>query len=143
MKTVYGNLDVSTIDRAYHLKTCGYWYIVTTGAMSHTAFRTAEGLKRWLAERNLKLERPLVEADGTKHDYQRIRGSYAKHMHMMEVEEWAKFRPVITSRTLSNGDYVEAKITEDGQGVRTVHTLNPNVRNRITFDYSESNKMMG
>lgn len=142
MKQTYLNLDVSTVDEAFHKRTCGYWYIVTNGAMNHTAFRTKAGLMRWLEERGLKLSKPLVEADGAKHDYQRIRGTYHTVMHLADAGEFDRLRPVIETRTLSNGDYVVAKITEDGTGIRTVHTLNPNVRHRTTFDYKESNLMM-
>ena len=34
---------------------CGYYYIVTHGAMSHTAFRTKKELKTWLRLVGLKI----------------------------------------------------------------------------------------
>jgi hypothetical protein len=47
------------------------------------------------------------------------------------------------SRDLSNGDWTLAIITKDEQGIKTVHTLNPNCRDRPVFDYRESRAMHG
>ena len=142
MIETHSNLWIASLDLAHHLRTCGYWFTVTKGAAAHTAFKTREGLILWLHERGLKLCDPLpaIRVPGSLH----IKGQYRTECHFTvnEVTAWYALRPVIESRTLSNGDYVEAKITEDADGIRTVHTLNPNIRSRHVFDYHESDKMM-
>lgn len=59
----------------------------------------------------------------------------------MNPVEFSSIRAVFETRTLSNGDYVLAKVTTEN-GVRTIHTLNPNVHERYVFDYAESDAML-
>lgn len=51
---------------------------------------------------------------------------------------------VLVTRTLSNGDYVEARVTADsaGSGIRTVHTLNLNVCGRTVYNRRESERVL-
>jgi hypothetical protein len=134
-------LVLTVLTAEQHEQTCNYWYTVTSRAMSLTAFNSLQGLQLWLTERGLKLTEPLTEP-GT-FSYQHIEGAYIEESHLSnkELADWDNLNPVLVSRTLSNGDYVVAKITDDN-GVRTVHTLNPNVKDRHTFDYRESHRMM-
>ena len=143
----YENLTVSALNTEQHLKTCGYWYVVMAGAMSHTAFATQKGFLRWLEERGLSVDYVPTAVDPKdygkgKSNHCRIQGSYRTRMHMSMDEFYALPNIVVRSKTLSNGDYVEALITQDEDGIRTVHTLNPNVRDRETFDYHETRKEM-
>jgi len=133
------NLTVTQLDEEAHKKTCGYWYLVTCGSSSHTAFRTLASLRRWLSERNLFLEDELT---GTKEIQSVwINGKYRQKSHMSETA----FAEVVgnESRTMSNGDYVVAKLEVGDDGIVTVHTLNPNVKTRKVFDYQESLLMVG
>ncbi len=141
MINTYSKFTLCVLTQEQHERTCGYWFVVTTSTLSHTAFRTAAGLQRWLTERNLSLTAPLTEA-GTW-SVQEIIGTYRQEMHYTDEEQAAfvELHTVDVSRTLSNGDYVVAKITQDIDGIRTVHTLNPNVP-RETFHYASSNVMM-
>jgi len=119
-----------------HARTCGYWYTVTSGSMAHTAFVTLEGLERWARERGLVL--PVLSEPG---DGESIGGEYRTESHTV-LEQFGQIVGEWT-RTLSNGDYVDAIISHDDDGVRTVHTLNPNVKTRRVFDYVESRNLMG
>jgi len=133
------NLTVTQLDEEAHKKTCGYWYLVTCGSSSHTAFRTLASLRRWLSERNLFLEDELT---GTKEIQSVwINGKYRQKSHMSKTT----FAEVVgnESRTMSNGEYVEAKLEVGDDGIVTVHTLNPNVKARKVFDYQESLLMVG
>lgn len=133
----YSKLDLCVLTSEQHERTCNYWYVVTTGSTSLTAFHSLHGLLTWLTERNLKLTKPLT-APGI-YSYQKIEGSYTDEAHM-STDKFLALNPVLESRTLSNGDYVLARITEENEH-RTVHTLNPNVRDRPVFDYTESREI--
>jgi len=133
------NLHLTVLDEVQHGRTCGYWYVVTAHASPHTAFATERGLRRWMDERDLTLSKPLT-APGTW-STQDLFGSYVEEMHWDEAE-FSALPAVIETRDLSNGNYVVARITEDKNGMRTVHTLNPNVKTRQVFDYAESRAMM-
>lgn len=138
MTQTHDSLRASRLNHAMHKQTCGYWYTVTSGSFAHTAFATRAGLDRWLEERGLKLVDPLDDEPS----HSKIDGTYRSCSHLHDSESF----PLIAgerSRTLSNGDWVEAIISQDADGIRTVHTLNPNVRDRKVFDYTESRLMMG
>jgi hypothetical protein len=142
MRTHNKSLRVSHLDYYSHKRTCGYWYTVTAGSFSHTAFATRAGLDRYLAERGLSLATPLHTGDTVDDiSHAEIIGTYREESHLHDAATFQQIQGERT-RTLSNGDWVEAIITTDPDGIRTVHTLNPNVRDRLVFDYRESCKMM-
>jgi hypothetical protein len=120
-----------------HRRTCGYWYTVTSGCTAHTAFATRAGLDRWLSERGLTLCGTL----DSEPSHCAINGEYITTSHLHDAASFEQIEGQRT-RTLSNGDYVEAILTRGDDGIVTVHTLNPNVRDRKTFDYRESRAMM-
>lgn len=124
----YSNMQVMALTPEWHEKTCDYWYTVTCGATAHTAFTTKCGLMRWLDERGLKLDGELPEARGT-FATMRVIGEYYSTSHMDEGEFYA-VRPVVITAAMSNARYTLALIDE-AEGVRTVHTLNCNVKTRI------------
>ena len=133
------NLRLIVLTEEQHARTCNYWYLVRSDYIhAHTAFETKHGLMRWLTERNLSLTEPLTEP-GT-HSVQSINGEYVSNS-MMSKKAFDKLSPVFYTRTLSNGDYTLAAITED-DGIRTVNYLNPNVHERRIFDYKETNSVM-
>jgi hypothetical protein len=125
---IYASMQVAALTPEFHEKTCNYWYTVTNGATAHTAFTTKRGLMRWLDERGLKLDGELPEATG-EFATMRVIGEYRSSSHMDEGEFYA-VQPVVITAAMSNGRYTLALIDE-AEGVRTVHTLNPNVKTRI------------
>lgn len=131
------NLYASRLTMEQHRLTCGYWYTVTSDSMAHTAFATRAGLDRWLQERGLRLDGTL----DNEPDHCRIIGEYRRCAHLHDADSFQAI-PGERSRTLSNGDYVEAILERGEDGIITVHTLNPNVRDRQTFDYRESRQLM-
>ncbi len=148
-RLLYNQLQATTLTPEEHERTCGYWFTVTNGATAHTAFETRAGLDRWLSERGLSLENELPDAGtfGTT----RVLGEYYTESHGeflsddyrdgMGEGDFYSLRPVTVTQTLSNGRYTLALITEE-DGVRTVHTLNPNVRTRVEVDRREADRLM-
>lgn len=140
----YARMQVTALTPEWHEKTCNYWYTVTNGAMAHTAFTTKAGLMRWLAERGLRLDGELPQTRG-EYATMRVIGEYYATSHgnrhpdeteftilpMVEDAAWREIKPVVITAAMSNGRYTLALVTEDKNGVRTVHTLNPNVKDRI------------
>ena len=138
MKTKKLTLIQATPEQARN--TCGpYWYLVQDYYTSHTAFCRRESFLNYLEERGLALSEPLVE-QGT-YAYQVIIGGYDQVMHM-SYDAFYALPAIIETRTLSNGSYTLARITEDN-GIRTVHTLNPNCEHRPEYDYFESKAIYG
>jgi hypothetical protein len=133
-RRTYKDLRVTSITPEHHAKTCGYWYLVTDSAFSHTAFAHLRSLVQWASERGLTL--PELPTERGVYGGGRITGSYSTESHG-DMEEFDNLRArSLHSITLSNGDYVRALITDEN-GHRVVHTLNPNCRERETFDYAK------
>lgn len=139
MTELYDRLHLITLDRDQHLSTCGYWYLVQSRCRAHTAFARRESLVHWLEERGLKLTKPLPD-HGT-HSVQEIEGAYRVSAHLSYDEFFSLLGD--RTRTMSNGDYTLAIITSDADGLRTVHHLNPNCRDRPTFNHAESRAIFG
>lgn len=137
---LHGNLWAASLDQEQHERTCNYWYTVTEGSTAHTAYETRAGLDRWLSERGLVLETDLPERG--QHGFTRIIGQYRTVSHgefaatddnpyrMVAGDAWYAIKPIAHTATLSNGRYTLALITET-DGVRVIHTLNPNVKTRL------------
>jgi hypothetical protein len=142
MLSLYDSLRV-TILSDEQVKTGEYMryrYLVTNGATAHTAYETKEGFLRYLEERGLTLDEELPE-DSTKTHGRAIIGAYYDHMHMDYNDFYGLHRDaVVTTKTLSNGDWTLAFITSY-DGVRTVHSLNPNCY-RVEYDYRDAWKEM-
>ena len=148
----HASLHVTALDPDMHEQTCNYWYTVTSNWTAHTAFTTKAGLLRWLEERGLSLDGELPETRGEWANVA-ITGEYYTTSHgefspteddpyrMVAGNEFGAIEPLVTTWTLSNGDYTLALIDET-DGVRTVHTLNPNVRDRITADHASMRALM-
>lgn len=132
------SLIVCRLTPEQHAQTCGYWYTVTQGAMAHTAFETRAGLDKWMRERGLTLDGELSDKEwGWCH----IKGEYRECSHLHDADTFEQIHGDRT-RTLSNSDYVVAILERGSDGIITVHTLNPNVRNRQTFNHHESRLLM-
>lgn len=149
--TTYANMHATSLDAEQHERTCGYWYTVTCGASAHTAFETRDGLERWLAERGLSLAKRLPAIRGTFASTP-VTGYYRAISHGEFLDDWPaggmgsgefySLVPVLATAVMSNGRYTLGLVTEDGDGVRTVHTLNPNVHTRVVFDQAAARKAM-
>jgi len=116
-------------------RTCGYWYTVTSnGATPHTAFRTRAALMRWLDDRGLTVEGEIPEPGNYAHGP--IIGSYRRASHL----SYDRFYDVegLRTRVMDNADYTLGIISTDADGLRTIHHLNPNCRDRPIFDYRSS-----
>ncbi len=133
------NLHLITCDQERHDRTCGYWYLIQSRAMSCTAFARRESFLQYLNERGLSLSESMPAH--TEWSSQHISGQYREQMHMSYDEFFALVGS--RTRTLSNGQYTLAIITSDDDGIRTVHTLNPNCHDRPVFDYTESRALHG
>lgn len=135
----YKDLRVTQVTPEKARNTCGpYWYLVTTGATSHTAFRTTEGFLGWLNERGLKLEDTLAEIGEFK--TQRIIGEYNSVMHFSYDEFYNLSNQenfLGSTKTLSNGKCTLAFITEDQNGIRSIHTMNPNCEYRHVYEHAD------
>lgn len=129
------NLWLCSLTAEQKARTCGYWYTVTTGATPHTAFRTRQALDKWLSDRGLRLSAELPPI-GT-HAVQRLEGEYFQIMHG-SYDEFYSLPAIGEIRLLSNGQYTLGRITEQDDGIRAVHTLNPNCKHRPVFDYRTS-----
>jgi hypothetical protein len=134
MKQKYSKLAAISLTPEGHARTCNYWYLVQHSWGPHTAFTTRRGLDRWLEERGLRLAGEL--AHNAVHSEVMIEGEYASEMHHSYDQFYALENVILETKDLSNGDWTLARITRDENGIRTVHTLNPNCRHRPVFDYN-------
>lgn len=132
------NLAVVCCDEEQQ-KRHSYRYLVQCSATPHTAFRTKEALYKYIDERGLRLDKELPEP-GTWEVIDII-GTYREISHL-SYDYFYDLRGVVCeTRTLSNGRYTLARITDDYDGNRTVHTMNPNNKYRIEYDHQESEKL--
>jgi hypothetical protein len=134
----YGNkspLFLATYDQRLHDQCCGYWYGVEHQAFAHTAFKQRSALLLWMAERGLSFAEELP-AEGT-YSTQFLNGQYRTATHA----SYDVFFSLVGTRTraMSNSFYTMAIITEDDDGIKTVHTLSPNCADRPVYDRTESN----
>lgn len=60
---------LSVLNEQSHLRTCGYWYVVTKRAMAETAFATEALLREWLAKNRLVLTAPLTPPGEASHQF--------------------------------------------------------------------------
>lgn len=139
MTETYTGLRVSVLTHGMHAKTCGYWYTVFAHATAHTAFETYNGLCRFLTERGLSLKSDLPPT-GTYGNVGII-GIYRRKSHM-DYNEFYGLNAILDTKTMDNGDYTLARITEDAEGVRTVHVMNCNAHYRTIYNYSDAAKEM-
>jgi hypothetical protein len=147
----YSNMWAASLTLEQHEQTCGYWYTVKSGgSMPHTAFATRAGLDRWAQERGLALEDSFPAVRGEA-GWSAIAGEYRVRSHGVFLGDdtydmgpggFYLLRPVLATTAVSNGQYTLALITEE-HGMRVVNTLNPNVRDRVVFDYHRTAVLMG
>ena len=141
--TSYDRFSLCCLDKEGNERTRNYyWYTVLAhGSIAHTAFRKRSSLMRWAEERCLIIIGELPE-HGT-HAVHRIAGTYRTALYMDRDAFDRETAGGLRTRDMSNGDWTLAIITTDGDGIRTVHTLNPNVLDRPVFNRRESLEMLG
>lgn len=131
----FSRLRLCSLTAEHRQRTCRYWYTVTDyGATPHTAFRTRAALLRWLEARGLSVESE-IPAEGVPASFPII-GAYRQALHQSYDEFYAQDGP--RERGIDNAQYTLAIITDDADGLRTVHKLNANCRDRPQFDYQAS-----
>lgn len=123
----YSNLWATALTPEQRDHTCGYWYVVADGAAPHTAFRSREALDTWLRERGLTLTGDLPGTWSNEHGVSGIAGMYRTSSER-DRATYDALTPVLVATVPDNGNSVEARITEDSYGVRTVHVMNVNYR---------------
>ena len=129
----YDRLHLVALNPEQHQTTCGYWYTVTHASTAHTAFARRDSLLQWAVERGLTIEGD-VPSPGT-HASITVAGAYRTALHLSPLKFWSL--QGVESCAMSNGQYTLAIITTDDDGLRTVHTLNPNVKTRPVYDRAE------
>ncbi|ACL06253.1 hypothetical protein Dalk_4575 [Desulfatibacillum aliphaticivorans] len=133
----YENMWAVSLDRAQHLRTCNYWYLVDNYATPHTAFRTKEHMEAWLNLLGLALEEPLPQKTG-EHGSAKVVGRYKRLSVVCSQEEWDSFRPEKEVRMVSNGRYTAAKMFTEKDGTAVMVVPNPNCKWRKEYDHAET-----
>lgn len=143
----YDRLTVTQVDEPNRERFGGgYTYIVQTRNMAHVAFHKRTSLNLWLKERGLRLAEELVDADGWDSTTLEMAdpdghftGSYRIAHYVAPVDEFLKLEGELVWQ-MDNSDYTRAVITRDLDGIRTVHVLNCNVKDRPVLDWQEGDK---
>ena len=130
MTGTFANLRVVRLTPEHHARTCGYWYTVTDNCTAHTAFETRAALDEWLRLAGMTLDGPLEKGGAGAWAVGSIR--YILHMSQQDLDaiEGEPFAG------LQNGDYTLYK-AHYIDGVRVHSCCNPNVRDRLRFDYRQ------
>lgn len=146
----YDSLSVVPLGPEWNKKTCNYWYLVQNHHGAHVAFNRRESLLNWLRDRGLSIDEsklaPHMQGGkwGTEYpDWLPVTGQYRDVAHMSYDEFYGLENVVVETRQLSNGSYTMARITQGPDGVRTVHTLNPNCKFRPEYDYWQCKEVLG
>lgn len=109
---------------------CGYYYIVTKGCTSHTAFRTKKALKTWLNQTGLKI--------GHRTSYRSVSlvGEYTRTCMMMNQKEFLNsFGHLEPFYVLDNGSYSIGFIDRKPDG-NVLYLQNVNT-DRPVLDYQK------
>lgn len=120
----YGNLMLYEEKDPDKLAQGSYKYIITSGAMAHTAFHTEAGLNRWLRNTGIKQGKPIKHL----HNSRKLMGRYVKISmsgNTQKLDAFAKKHNLEASEVLSNGEYTRAYIMRGKRG-NIIYYLNPN-----------------
>ncbi len=131
MKTEFNKLQLFIQDKDKEPIGCGYYYIVTNGSGSHTAFRTKKALNVWLKNTAIKIGKRGYWS-GVVH----LEGQYTSAMEMLNNDEFfAKHAGQKTYFALCNGAYSIGFIEETPNG-NVLYHQNPNT-DRFILDYNK------
>lgn len=132
----YNSLMLCIVDRKKNSSGigCGYFYLVTNGGSSHTAFRTRQELRTWLQMTGLKLAK-------RKNRCVELEGKYSHSLEMLNTKEffnkYGKFEPY---PILENGAYTIGFAERKASGV-TLHIQNSN-SDRWEMDYRQTQRRL-
>lgn len=130
-------------------KGCGYRFIVTQGYTSWRAYQTVAGLKYFLKNFGLEIDKNLTEIHDYRHlgkgrcvtmtcKEKKVDDDFHGFYDVSEVPKEAK--PYID---VCNGSYVQCYILDKGHEVIT-YKPNPNAKNvYIPFDYIACRRLIG
>lgn len=107
---------------------CGYYFIITKGAMSHTAFRTKKALNTWLSQTGLKI--------GKRRNGRSVNllGDYQRKSVMMDTKTFYNtYGHLEQFYVLDNGNYTIGFI--DRSGIENVLYLQNCNMDRPILDY--------
>lgn len=131
--TTHTRLHLCQLTPEQHSRTCNYWFTVTTSqALPHIAFTTREELEDWLTICGLALPLPL--SPHGEHAVQHIQGTY-RTAHFLSYDAFYALNAIAHRKVWSNGQRTLAIVTEDESGIRSINTLNPNMKYRIEYDF--------
>lgn len=131
-------LSVACLTAEQRARTCGYWYCVSDHGTAQTAFRTRFAFLQWLGDRNLEIDGELPP-EGV-HGFFTIKGTFRTAMHMdREIFDHIDGKSRLQ---VSNGEYTLATLAPDPDGIVCEHVLNPNVKDRPTYDYREAQRLI-
>jgi len=144
---VYNDMRVLILSESEMMKSRNrmcrpYRFLVTTwGFTNYTAFETWPEFRLWLKNYNLKLDRANWYQSKGRKLFSIIGQIESKScLHAEHVELFNNLKCDVETRDLSNGDYVLFKIIYTDKGSEAYH-LNPNVKDRLKFDYFESSEL--
>ncbi|WP_347990235.1 hypothetical protein [Methylomonas sp. AM2-LC] len=136
MIQIHNNLVLTSINKIVHLRTCGYWYIVTDKGAAHTAFRTKAALLAWLSAINLSVDGDIPEVDPFTVTHFIIKGEYKSTYQSYSGTN--AYKPFYC---LNNGRYRQGKAVTDDNGIVTLYMTNINLP-EFEFDYFETSKLI-
>ncbi|PKD40491.1 hypothetical protein CWO84_10160 [Methylomonas sp. Kb3] len=141
MNILHKNLRLVCIDHPWHLRTCGYWYLVRTDYTTPlTGFRTRESLIAWLDM--LHIEAADVIPDKGLFKEIDIIGEY--EVSTTCDETYFNQLDGLPIYCVSNADYTIGKINYRAgvhSGVATLTILGPNT-NRVVFCHSKCSQLI-
>jgi hypothetical protein len=118
---------VELVDPEEREKHQGYRFLVDSHGTPTTAFRTEEGLKKWIDQTGIKLDRQENIFGGknkwwtSKSQYKMVSMAGNKEL----LDKFGKEKDLRPTEVLSNGDYTRGYI-EKGENGNTIYYLNPN-----------------
>jgi hypothetical protein len=122
-----------------HRLRCDYKYLLTIRCTNHWAFKTRPEMEMWFQQRGLAVPAELP-ADANEWWSGPVDGGFNQDMMWDDAPEfWTIEGDYI--RDLDNGSYTLGIVTTDETGWRTVHILNCNCKDRVEFDYFESDAL--
>lgn len=110
---------------------CGYYYIIKSKSMSHTAFRTKEAFKTWLKITGIKIGRRYAQRGNVK-----LVGQYTSVCEMLNTKDFLKkYAHLEPYYALSNGEYTIGFYEQRPEG-NILYYQNPNT-DRPILDYKK------
>lgn len=131
MNQRYSNLNLYIAEKNKPVG-CGYFYIITTSYLSHTAFTNREAFKKWLRLTGLKIGK---RGWGERSRSFKLEGQYHSNCVMLDNKEFFNtYGHLEPFEKLCNGDYSIGFVERDELNGNILHYQNPNT-NRFILEY--------